>query len=186
MKTQLLAINNIDSLINALNPNTKDVEGYSRAMNSLNINVNEVIKFCNWNKDFYTRNLIIKTEAYELMLLCWEIGQNSPVHNHQNQDCWMYVVQGNIDEIHFHETTTSANKLMFKEGKIFHHKKGATTFINDQIALHIIKNAGMTRAITIHLYSLPIEKCNIYNVDTGEVVEKKLGFFSVDGKLIGN
>ena len=42
-----------------------------------------------WNPQHYTRNLIDKTDLYELLSLCWEPGMKSSIHNHKGQNCWM-------------------------------------------------------------------------------------------------
>src|SRR4029079_7144770 len=44
----------------------------------------------------YTRNLIYKCPLFELMAICWEVGQVSRVHNHAGQDCWMAVPVGRL------------------------------------------------------------------------------------------
>lgn len=44
-----------------------------------------------WDRQHYTRNLIDKTPLYELIAICWDIGQASSVHNHKDQNCWMAV-----------------------------------------------------------------------------------------------
>jgi len=45
--------------------------------------------YLTWDRQHYTRNLIDKTPLYELIAVCWEIGQGSSVHNHRDQNCWM-------------------------------------------------------------------------------------------------
>ena len=47
--------------------------------------------YLTWDRQHYTRNLIDKTDLYELMAICWEVGQSSSVHNHRDQNCWMTV-----------------------------------------------------------------------------------------------
>src|SRR5260370_15163159 len=42
-----------------------------------------------WDRQHYTRNLIDKTDLYELIAICWQVGQRSSVHNHRGQNCWM-------------------------------------------------------------------------------------------------
>ena len=42
-----------------------------------------------WNQQHYTRNLIDKTDFYELLAICWEVGMRSSIHNHKDQNCWM-------------------------------------------------------------------------------------------------
>src|ERR1700746_2294180 len=52
--------------------------------------------YLNWNAQHYTRNLIDKTPLYELIAICWEVGQVSSVHNHRDQNCWMAVPIGRL------------------------------------------------------------------------------------------
>lgn len=40
-----------------------------------------------FSNDHYTRNLVLKTDLFELIAICWEIGQKSPIHNHRDQNC---------------------------------------------------------------------------------------------------
>src|ERR687888_432855 len=44
----------------------------------------------------YTRNLVYKCGLFEVIAVCWEKGQSSPVHNHQGQRCWMAVPTGRL------------------------------------------------------------------------------------------
>jgi len=52
--------------------------------------------FLFWDAQHYTRNLIDKTALYELIAICWEIGQGSSIHNHREQHCWMLVPIGRL------------------------------------------------------------------------------------------
>ena len=44
----------------------------------------------------YTRNLIYKCDLFELIAICWDVGQESQIHNHQNQNCWMAAPIGRL------------------------------------------------------------------------------------------
>ena len=50
--------------------------------------------YLTWDGQHYTRNLIYKGDLFELIALCWEVGQVSRIHNHQGQRCWMAVPIG--------------------------------------------------------------------------------------------
>jgi cysteine dioxygenase len=52
--------------------------------------------YLTWDGQHYTRNLIDKTPLYELIAICWEVGQGSSVHNHRDQNCWMAVPLGRL------------------------------------------------------------------------------------------
>jgi cysteine dioxygenase len=58
--------------------------------------------YLTWNRQHYTRNLIDKTDLYELLAICWETGQSSSVHNHRDQNCWMAAPVGKLLVENFH------------------------------------------------------------------------------------
>ena len=45
----------------------------------------------------YTRNLISSTTYFDLILLCWNGGQCSPIHAHAGSNCWLSVLKGRDD-----------------------------------------------------------------------------------------
>src|ERR1041385_4205163 len=49
-----------------------------------------------FSKRHYTRNLLFKNELFELLAICWEVGQESQIHNHHNQNCWMAIPMGKL------------------------------------------------------------------------------------------
>ena len=170
-------ITNIEVLLEKLDPNYKDVDQYTDIMSSLALSREHLKEYCKWKDQFYTRNLVKKTKAYELIVLCWEPRQGSPVHNHQGQDCWMYVVSGKMIEVQYHcKKNNDTDSWEVKEGDHISCISGNTRYINDDICLHKIVNATDERAITLHLYSYPIETCNIYCCQTGKVTARKLSY----------
>jgi Cysteine dioxygenase type I len=38
-----------------------------------------------FSADHYTGNLIFKNEVFECMAVCWNIGQSSPIHDHDDK-----------------------------------------------------------------------------------------------------
>src|SRR6185436_7242471 len=44
----------------------------------------------------YTRNLIHYCDLFEVIAVCWEVGQCSAIHNHTEQECWMGVPSGRL------------------------------------------------------------------------------------------
>ena len=51
------------------------------------VNAESLAPYLTWDRQHYTRNLIDRTPLYELMAICWEVGQASSVHNHRDQNC---------------------------------------------------------------------------------------------------
>ena len=61
----------------------------------------------------YTRNLIATDHvSYTLLLLCWNPGEESPIHDHPCDGCWMEVLQGQIQECRYRPSVEdNANPL---------------------------------------------------------------------------
>lgn len=110
--------------------------------------------YISWSDDKYTRNLIWCCEEFEVLLLCWKPGQDSRVHSHGNSNCWLTVLDGEIEEILYE---------VYKSVKSTHMQVGQTGFINDKIAVHAIKcNKNQKHgAVTLHVYAPPIRRVKI-------------------------
>ncbi|MBI5434317.1 MAG: cysteine dioxygenase family protein [Planctomycetes bacterium] len=134
--------------------------------------------FALFDSQRYARNLVHKDELFELILLCWDLGQVTPIHDHQGQRCWMGVLDGRVEEILYAppEGGTAPRVRGSKE-----HERGAVAFITDDIALHRIAQVGTARAVSLHLYSRPIPVCRIFDPATGVVADRTLTYHSIRG-----
>ena len=59
--------------------------------------ITELDPYLVWKPDRYTRSLIYRNEVFEVIVLCWNVGQGSPVHDHAGQRCWMTLPQGRLE-----------------------------------------------------------------------------------------
>jgi len=46
----------------------------------------------------YTRNLVHRDGLFDVVVLCWEPGQATPVHDHAGQLGWVRLVRGAVEE----------------------------------------------------------------------------------------
>ncbi len=130
----------------------------------------------------YTRNLVELNEHFELLVLCWDKDQCSPVHNHEGQDCWMAVLEGPMEELHY-EWPKAVGPLA--PGPIRRFETGQVAYISDEIALHLIRAGAAAPSVSLHLYAKPYGECNSYCEETGDVTRKQLSYYSVNGVLTG-
>lgn len=106
----------------------------------------------------YTRNLISTDhETYALMLICWNKGKYSPIHDHPSDGCWVKVIQGHVNEVRYERRGSSleetANRVL----------TNGVTYMDDSIGLHKVGNPKDNEdAITMHLYAPPYEKCRVW------------------------
>lgn len=128
----------------------------------------------------YTRHLIEKNEHYELLLLSWDADQESPVHNHMEQNCWMAVVEGIVEEVQY-SLQCGGGPLL--EGKTTAVERGGVAYIHDDIALHLVRAGGGARGASLHLYARPYATCQVYDPATGEESTKDLVYHAVRGEV---
>lgn len=137
-------------------------------------------RFALFDDTIYTRNLVGRNPDFEMLVLCWNRGQTSPIHNHAGQNCWMAVLEGEIEEVHYNFAAgTSNGRLIAGATKVF--GAGRVAFINDEIALHRVCPRDGQRGISLHVYSKPIDACNVYDEHSGHVVRRQLAYHSVEG-----
>ncbi len=137
--------------------------------------------FAFFSDEHYTRNLIHSDATFELMIVCWSPGQESPIHNHAGSDCWMGVLDGRVEELHY-KFPSGNGTLEPTRSKTC--EPGSVAFIRDEIALHLVRPVGAGPAASLHLYSSPIPSCQVYCPETGKVADREMSFHSIKGALV--
>ena len=56
-------------------------------------------RFALFSPEAYARNLVCSNELYAIMVVCWGEAQVSPIHNHAGQQCWMAVLEGDVEPL---------------------------------------------------------------------------------------
>jgi cysteine dioxygenase len=135
------------------------------------------------DEESYTRNLVTRRERFELLLLGWGPGQETPIHGHEGQDCWMTVLEGEVEEVRYpcpHEV--GPGPLRPRDSRVF--RPGEVAYISDDVGLHVVRSAsGETPGVSLHLYAAPYDGCDVYCPDTGKVSRKQLLNYSERGRL---
>ncbi|MGK0365072.1 MAG: cysteine dioxygenase [Saprospiraceae bacterium] len=152
---------------------------HAKIMKKIKLEAHEMEPFITWSKECYTRNCLARTNQYELILLCWEIGAKTPIHGHGGEDCWVYQVQGTVEEKRFEENgaiLNVTNKMILTPGKL--------TYMNDRMGYHSIENISNQRAMTLHIYALPIDTCKVYNDDEDCFEIKAMSYHTFKGNEI--
>lgn len=139
------------------------------------LSVADIDQYCRWDTKRYTRNCLMRTPNYELLLLCWEKGQYTAIHDHNDQECWMCVVDGEITEERY---TLSDDRTSLKKVGVENCLPRGVVHINDSQALHRLINNAPGRTITMHLYAKPIETCLVFDQTTAQATVRNLYYTS--------
>ena len=115
----------------------------------------------------YTRNLIYKSDVFELIAICWDIGQTSRIHNHQNQNCWMAVPVGCLAVQNYELVKFDENGFcqLRKADRIVMDPQHSS-FVDPAMPIHAVLNLARfrQRATSLHIYSRPYDRCLVYSV----------------------
>jgi Cysteine dioxygenase type I len=151
------------------------------------VDVDTIAPYFFWCERFYTRNLIYKDARFELMTLCWERGQVSRVHNHADQRCWMTVPIGKLRGQNFRavEMDEETGFCKLEKTDCFDLSNCLAAKVELEEPIHQILNLPEfdERAVSLHIYSKPFDKCLSYCLETDRVAEVPLYYTSVKGKL---
>ncbi|KAL9185196.1 hypothetical protein ACHAXT_002973 [Thalassiosira profunda] len=109
----------------------------------------------------YTRNLIATdNETFTLLLLCWNAGKESPIHDHPCDGCWLRVCEGKVRETRY-KMNGVTDKMDVTYDEVY--EDDAPAFIKDSMGYHKVGNPSKTvPAVTLHLYCPPFDQCRIW------------------------
>lgn len=142
--------------------------------------------YLTWDRQHYTRNLIEKTLLYELIAICWEVGQGSSVHNHRGQNCWMAAPVGRLLVQNYRTISQdlSRGKCKLEATDIVEMNPGQPCCVDPQEPVHRVLNPSEfnQRAVSLHVYSRPFDSCVVYSPEQGTCGEIKLHYTTEYGK----
>lgn len=172
MNEKISEITTIKALIKTLNE-VSSGSSYLNVMRAININIRNFEEFLSWNDQHYTRNCLAQTEAYELLLICWEKGQKSAIHDYDAKEAWIHPVLGRIKEERF-RINSENNKLEKVSSVILGTNE--FSFIDCNSGIHRYSNDYEARSISLHLYCAPVKEWNIYDETTGNTSKLPLKY----------
>jgi len=159
-------IKTVDELISKLKQKSSD-ESYLDIMKQIDIPIREFEKYYSWNRNRYARNCLVKTENFELLLICYEKGQQTPIHDYDSKQAWIHTIHGKLSEERFRVS---------EDGKSLEQLSSRTLGTNDysfmsHVGIHRYKNIYEARTVTLNLYCKPIEQWTQYeeNASSSEV-----------------
>jgi cysteine dioxygenase len=142
--------------------------------------------YLTWDRQHYTRNLVDKTPLYELLAICWEVGQASSVHNHRDQNCWMAVPIGRllVENFHVVHQDIAAGRCAIQSTEIVEMNPSHPCAVDPIEPVHRVLNPREfnQRAVSLHVYSRPFDTCVVYSAEQGTCGEIRLHYTTEYGK----
>ncbi len=139
-----------------------------------------------FNPKTYTRNLIFKNEMFELLALCWDVGQVSRIHNHRGQQCWMAVPMGKLKNQNYRVVDRDPVKKTCRlvPSASFMITPTAPLEVDPTEPVHQVMNLREfgERAVSLHVYSRPFSSCEVYQIDRGTYSDVELHYTTEYGQ----
>ena len=136
----------------------------------------------------YTRNLIFKNETFELLAICWEVGQLSRIHNHREQQCWMMVPMGKLKNQNYRVTARDAKtqNCRLQPSTELLITPDSPLEVDQNEPVHQVLNLAEwnERAVSLHIYSRPFNTCEVYFLDKGTYCDVPLHYTSEYGQQV--
>jgi cysteine dioxygenase len=163
-------------------------EPVRRFLQATPVDADSLVPYLNWNRQHYTRNLIERTPLYELMAICWEVGQASSVHNHRDQNCWMAVPVGRllVENFHLVYQDLQGGRCQLEPLNTVEMNISQPCAVDPADPVHRVLNPREfdQRAVSLHVYSRPFETCVVYSPEQGTCGEIQLYFNTKFGKPV--
>jgi len=156
--------------------------------------------YTHFRPDLYTRNLIYRDAIFEVMALCWSPGQRTPIHTHNGQLGWMSVEQGALAVINYKwlgcnasdnqnvsgmDCLAGATELDLDRREVQECFPGGPVNAVDKVqTIHQVVLQGKEPAISIHVYSRPIDSCVAFDLDKRSCYRRQLSFYSKYGDVV--
>jgi cysteine dioxygenase len=142
--------------------------------------------YLTWDRQHYTRNLIDKTPLYELIAICWEVGQISSVHNHRDQNCWMAVPIGRLLVENYRVVAQKLDQgtCQLETTETQEMNAEHPCAVDPMEPVHRVLNPREfnQRAVSLHVYSRPFDTCVVYSPEQGTCGVIKLHYTTEFGK----
>jgi cysteine dioxygenase len=158
----------------------------TRFLESMLVAPETLAPYLTWERQHYTRNLIDKTPLYELMAICWEVGQGSSVHNHRDQNCWMAVPIGRllVENYRLIVQKLEEGTCDLQIADTLEMNPTHPCAVDPQEPVHRVYNPREfnQRAVSLHVYSRPFDTCVVYSPEQHTCGEIKLHYNSEYGR----
>lgn len=153
--------------------------------------------------DHYTRNLIHRDKHFDIMVLCWQPGQGTPIHTHNGQLGWAFTTRGALDCVEYryggcdrpeNQNVSGLDCLaggmkvkLDRSDETLCTPGGAVNRVTKQVTIHslTVPSDCKERVVSFHVYSLPFDSCVVFDVAQGHCRRKELAFDSApDGYVV--
>jgi cysteine dioxygenase len=130
-----------------------------------------------FTEDQYARNLVCRTPAFELLVLCWKPGHQSTIHDHVGSLNAISVFAGELTSRLFRPVASrpagAGPVEMTAEDRL---RPGPGWIGVDRSGIHQLANTGPEDLVTVHVYAPALMELTVYSTESPKVERRPLRY----------
>jgi cysteine dioxygenase len=129
----------------------------------------------------YTRTRAYGDDHFEVLLLTWDAGAASAVHDHGGQHCWMLVLRGSLQVDDYVRLDRGERpgiaRVEARDGRLL--TAGGLDLRSGPLDLHRVSATSDAPALSLHIYARPLQRFLVYD-ETAETCAPAEGLCDAD------
>jgi predicted metal-dependent enzyme (double-stranded beta helix superfamily) len=146
----------------------------------------------NFSDDHYARNLVCRTPAFELLVLCWNPGQASTIHDHAGSLNVTRLYLGELTSRTFRRRDGGRGVTKVGAAASGELPRGPVELIDEQVLggggaatvdrgeIHQLANQSEAGLVTVHLYAPPLTDIVVYSQTEAHTEVQRLRYSLAD------
>lgn len=163
--TQPLSLSALVEALNALTTHPSLKELYD-LLKDADFSEDELEPYVGFKAGNYSRHRVFRNEWVEMLVLCWQPGHRTPIHDHNGSHGAVVVQQGVLWETMF----TFDEEKGLRYNSVSEYQPGAVTSA-DVPDIHQLGNPDVSEQnlITIHIYAPPLGVLHTYKPGSAKI-----------------
>lgn len=157
-----------------------DKGGVARVLAAYRPTLESLLPWITFRPDRYSRQRLFRSPAYEVILMCWNRGQKTPIHDHAGQSGWISVIAGSL---HVQEYARKSGPASLND--VAPDPQGGVVPLPLEPTASVVVPAGATiaeakapesihrvgpvngRALSVHVYAGPVDTFLVFDEAQG-------------------
>lgn len=122
----------------------------------------DLLPYLRWNQRHYTRSCVVRNDRFELLVVCFEAGQRTSIHDYDSEIAWIHPLMGEMVEERF--CKDDGTLVLESTTRLVTGRMGSLT---REDSIHRFSAPGPGRSITLNLYAPAMSQWRVYDEGTG-------------------
>lgn len=129
-----------------------------------------------FSRDSYCRSLLCRTPRFDMLILGWQPGQCSTIHDHFSSLNVTRVIRGRLTQRLYRKLEQNEKGQVLVEMTEEEHLDSGLATQLDAGGIHQMGNESDEPLVTLHVYSEPLAEITVFNPESGTADRMRLRY----------